>query len=65
MKITGKYFVDDNFTTIFTDNEIYVIANNNCDWRRIRIGEYTTGLLTQELFNYLKGQATLTGTFEI
>lgn len=67
MKITGRYIVDDNFTTVFTTNAMYVIANNNCDWSCLHIGEHTAMgiLLSRELFNNLKSQAILIGTFEI
>ena len=67
MKITGRYFVDDNFTTVFTNNTMYVIANNNCDWSCLHIGERTAMgiLISRELFNSLKSEATLTGTFEL
>lgn len=67
MKITGRYIVDDNFTTVFTNDTMYVIANNSCDWSCLHIGERTTMgiLVNRELFNSLKEEATLTGTFEI
>ena len=67
MKITGKYITDDNFTTVFTNNAMYVIANNNYDWSCLHIGERTAMgiLISRELFNSLKSEATLTGTFEL
>ncbi len=67
MKIQGKYKTDSNFTEVYCDNKIYVIARNTGDWACTSVGEYTaTGhLLTQEIYNSWLAECTKEGTFTL
>ena len=67
MKITGKYEVDDNFITVYTDNALYTIARKTGDWGRLRVGEWAAcgGVLTAERLAELRGRCTEEGTFEL
>lgn len=64
MKITGKYERDENFTTVYTADMMYTIANNGC-WGFVPVGGRMANgcVLTPDLFDKWKDGAKKTGTF--
>lgn len=69
MKITGRYEQDQNFTTIYgNDNRLYVIARKTGEWGSLGVGDTgANGLvLTQELFDKWAAECKEeVGTFEL
>ena len=66
-KIKGKYQVDNNFTTVYTDNVVYTIPHDTNSWACRKVGELTaTGVvLTQEWLDCQKEKCAKEGTFEL
>ena len=67
MKITGKYYVDDNFTYLFKNSTMYTIARNTGDWGSVTFGEHTAygQKVTQADFDRWIANADSEGTFEL
>ena len=67
MKITGKYTVDQNFITVFSDNKIYTIARNSGDWGSLAVGDYahSGGKLTQEIYDKWLSECEKEGSFTL
>lgn len=67
MKITGKYYRDENFTWVFTGDTVYTIARKTGEWGCRKIGKemFTGGVLTQRLYDEWAAEAQETGTFEL
>ena len=65
MKITGKYEVDQNFTTVYCDNTVYTIARNTGEWACVSVGSRTAmgQTLTQEIYNKWASECEKEGTF--
>lgn len=64
--IKGRYETDDNFTTIYADdNRLYTIARATGEWGSVGVGEMTgmARLLTQEYFDAGRAACTDSGTF--
>lgn len=65
-KITGKYYTDQNFINVCTDNTLYTIAKNTGDWGCRKVGEQTGfGVFDQAAFKAELEQCNKTGTFEL
>ena len=67
MIIKGKYEVDSNFTTVYSNNTIYTIARNTGEWGCVSVGQMTAmGLvLTQEAYDKLSSECEKEGVFEL
>lgn len=67
MKITGKYTVDQNFITVFSDNKVYTIARNSGDWGCLAVNNnaYIGGKLTQETYDKWEAECDREGTFTL
>ena len=67
MKITGKYYADDNFICLFKNATMYTIARNTGDWGRVTVGGYTAygQKVTQADFDRWIANADQEGTFEL
>lgn len=67
MKVTGKYKVDHDFITLYSDNAMYTIARNTGEWGCLKVGDTSaTGhTLTQEQYNMWCMQCTKEGTFNL
>ncbi len=67
MKITGKYFEDDNFIMVYTENALYSIARKTGDWGRVAVGQWPAvgPKLTQERLDELRAQCPTEGAFEL
>ena len=69
MKITGPYFKDDNFITVFVDSEeaIYTLPTRASGYGKVTVGSETwMGVkLTKELYAEYKAKATKVGTFNL
>ena len=67
MKITGKYYADDNFTYLFKNATMYTIARNTGDWSSVTIGGHTASgqKVTQADFDRWIANADSEGTFEL
>ncbi len=68
MTITGKYEVDKNFTTVYSNNRIYTIPRNaRHNWGSIAVGELSaTGHpITQEFYDNCVAECSREGTFEL
>lgn len=65
MLIEGRYKKDDNFTTVFSGDTMYVIARNTGEWGCRRVGDTLAcgGALTSDLFAKLEGECTEVGEF--
>ena len=66
MFVTGKYTMDSNFTTVYADNTMYVIASNG-NWSSVAVGQRmaTGGILTQELYSAWEAECNHVGTFTL
>lgn len=66
MTIYGKYNQDRNFTRVYANNRIYVIARNTGDWSSVGVGERTaTGLvLDQTTYDKWVAECSMEGVFE-
>lgn len=62
LTIRGRYTVDDNFTTIFSDNKIYTIARATGEWGSVTVDGY---FLTQEMYDKWESECQHEGTFEL
>lgn len=67
MKITGKYYADDNFIYLFKNATMYTIARNTGDWGSVTVGEHTAygQKVTQADFDRWIANADQEGTFEL
>lgn len=67
MKITGKYYVDNNFIYLFKNTTMYTIARNTSDWGSVTVGEHTAygQKVTQVDFDHWIANADSEGTFEL
>lgn len=68
MRITGKYEIDGDFITVYTEDAIYTIARKTGDWGGVKIGTYMGGcgaVLTAVLLAEWRGKCTEEGTFEL
>ena len=67
MTICGKYSVDSNFVTVYTnEGRLYTIARNTGDYGYVEIGTYMMGhKLTWELFDRLQSTCRRVGTFDL
>ena len=65
--VYGKYCKDDNFTTVFCDNKMYVISNNTGKSNYVKIGQQMNNgfTLSKELFDKWKNECTQEGMFKI
>jgi hypothetical protein len=65
MMIRGKFSRDNNFTHVYCDNTIYVIARNTGDWACVSVGDRTNmgGVLTQEVYDEWASKCVKEGTF--
>lgn len=66
MRITGKYYEDENFVTVVTESEVYVIPHNDPEnWGVLRIGEYTRYgvIFTREFLDSMRSECISEGTF--
>ena len=66
-KITGKYEVDDNFITVYTEDALYTISRKTGNWGRLKVDEQAAcgGKLTAEHLAELRSKCTEEGTFEL
>jgi hypothetical protein len=68
-KITGKYEKDENFITVFVEEEkaIYVMARNSSDYGCGKVGQHLADgrLFTQEMFDTWSAECDRVGTFVI
>lgn len=67
MKITGKYYADDNFINLFKNATMYTIARNTGDWGNVTVGGHTAygQKVTQADFDRWIANADSEGTFEL
>jgi hypothetical protein len=67
MKITGKYEIDENFTTVYSNNTIYTIANATDSYSKVSVGQKTAlgQILTQEAYYKMASECEEEGSFEI
>lgn len=67
MKITGRYTVDENFITVFTEDTMYTLCRRSTDWGKRKVGEWLAcgGELTCELFDSLAARCSKVGTFTL
>ena len=67
MKITSKYYADDNFTYLFKDKTMYTIARNTGGWGSVTVGGCTASgqKVTQADFDRWIANADREGTFEL
>lgn len=67
MKITGKYKVDQNFISIYTNNAVYDIARKTREWGCLKVGERAAcGIIyDQETHERYMNECTKEGTFDL
>lgn len=67
MKITGKYYADDNFICLFKNSTMYTIARNTGDLGSVTVGGHTAygQKVTQADFDRWIANADSEGTFEL
>lgn len=66
-EITGRYFVDSNFVTVYCDNTIYTIARATKEWASCKVGDKTAmgAVLTQEAYDKWAAECTKEKTFQL
>lgn len=66
--IEGRYERDDNFTTVYVDEEkaLYTIARNTGEWARMKVGDvlHVGGVLTQADYDRMS-EGLPVGRFEL
>lgn len=65
--ITGKYEKDENFTTVYSNNTVYTIANATGSYSKVSVGEKIAlgQILDQETYNRWASECEEEGTFEL
>lgn len=68
LEIKGVFYMDDNFTYVFTEDTVYTIPRNaRSKWGCRKVGQIMAsgGVLTPEIFQKWKDKCTKSGTFEL
>lgn len=62
--ITGKFKIDRDSITVYSDGNIYGLSRNSSDWGSNHIGGYAPeGKITAELYQRWENECTEIGTF--